>query len=160
MSLHYHTKTPQTNVFSVKLHASHQGQSKTILRVHQCVFWPSITKDIIDMIEKCEVCQKYQDKQLWEQISTLPIPNSPWHTIASDLFEFKGKLYIIVSDQYSKFVIVHDLIDHSAEQTIKAFHNIFCKHDVPKVLITDHGRNYTLPVHPLLSVKNWTSIMY
>ena len=81
-----------------KLHASHQGQSKTILRACQCVFWPGITKDIIDMIEKCEVCQKYQDKQPWEQITTPPIPSSPWHTIATDLFEFKGKCYLIVSD--------------------------------------------------------------
>ena len=83
------------------------------------------------MVKRCEVCQKYEDKQPQEQITTPPIPGCPWHTIASDLCEFKGKSYLIVSDRYSKFVIVCKLIDHSAEQTIKTFHNIFCEHDIP-----------------------------
>ena len=108
-----------------------------------CVFWPGISKDIANMIEKCEVCQKYQDKQPREQITSPPIPSSPWHTITSDLFEFRGKTYLIVSDRYSKFVIVRELPDHSAEHTIRAFCSIFCEHNIPHVLITDRGRNYT-----------------
>ena len=108
-----------------------------------CIFWPGITKDIINMIEHCEVCQKYQDKQPREQITTPPIPSSPWHTIASDLFEFQGKTYLITSDRYTKFVVVRELVDHSAEQTIKVFRSIFCENDRPKVLVTDRGRNYT-----------------
>ena len=90
-----------------KLHTSHLGKTKTTLRACMCVFWPGITKDIANMIERCEVCQKYQDKQPREQITSPPILSSPWHTIASDLFEFRGKTYLIVSDRYSKFVIVH-----------------------------------------------------
>ena len=79
-----------------------------------------------------------------EKISTSPpIPHSAWHTIATDIYEFKGKSYLITSDQYSKFIIVCELIDHSAEQTIKAFHSIFSEHNIPKVLISDRGRNYT-----------------
>ena len=108
-----------------------------------CVFWPGISKDIATMIEKCEVCQKYQDKQPREQITSPPIPSSPWHTIASDLFEFRGKTYLIVSDSYSKFIIVHELPDHSTEHTIRAFRGIFSEHDIPCVLITDRSRNYT-----------------
>ena len=77
-----------------------------------------------------------------EQITSPPIPNSPWHTIASDLLEFRGKTYLIVSDRYSKFVIVRKLPDHSAEHTIRAFHCIFCEHNIPRVLITDRSRNY------------------
>ena len=51
--------------------------------------------------------------------------------------------YLIVSDRYSKFVIVRELPDHSTEHTIRAFRGIFCEHDIPCVLITDCGRNYT-----------------
>ena len=108
-----------------------------------CVFWPGISKDIANLIKRCEVCQKYQDKQPQEQITTPPILSSPWHTIASDLFKFKGKTYLIVPDRYSKFIIVHELPDHSAEQTIRVFHSIFCNHDILQVLITDRSRNYT-----------------
>ena len=66
-----------------------------------------MSKDIADMIERCEVCQKCQDGQPREQITTPPVPSYLWHTIAFDLFEFKGKTY---SDRYSKFVIVHELL--------------------------------------------------
>ena len=126
-----------------KLHTSHLGKTKTILRARMCVFWPGISKDIANMIERCEVCQKYQDKQPREQITSPPILSSPWHTIASDLFEFRGKTYLIVSDRYSKFVIVRELPDHSTEHTIRTFRGIFYEHDIPCVLITDRGRNYT-----------------
>ena len=76
------------------IHTSHLGKTKTTLRACMCVSWPSISKDIANMIERCEVCQKYQDKQSQEQITTPPIPSSPWHTIASDQFKFRGKTYL------------------------------------------------------------------
>ena len=40
-----------------KLHTSHFGKTKTTLRARMCVFWPGISKDIANMIERCEVCQ-------------------------------------------------------------------------------------------------------
>ena len=54
-------------------------------------------------------------------------------------------MYIYVSNiySYSMFIVVWELIDHSVEQTIKTFCNIFCEHDIPRVLITDRGKNYT-----------------
>ena len=58
---------------------------------------------------------KYQDKQLWEQITTPPIPSFPWQTIVFELFEFQGKTYFINSDLYSRFIIVCELTDHSVE---------------------------------------------
>ena len=83
---------PHRAISLAKLHVSHQAQSKTILRARQCIFWSGITENIMDMIEKCEICQKYQDKQPREQITTPPIPSSPWHTIATDLFQFNSPL--------------------------------------------------------------------
>ena len=85
-----------------------------------CVFWPGVSKDIANMIEwcevcqkyqdeRCEVCQKYQDKQPREQITSPPILSSPWHTIASNLFEFNGKTYLIgiaSSSLYVNFLII------------------------------------------------------
>ena len=124
-----------------KLHTSHLGKTKTILQAQMCIFWPGISKDIANMIEPCEVCQKYQDKQPRENITSPPIPCSTWHTVATDVFEFKGKSYLIISDRFSKFVIVREIIDHSTDQTIKAFRNIFSRHDIPD--ISDRERNYT-----------------
>ena len=100
-------------VSPAKLHTSPLGKTKTTLRACMC--------------------------EPWKQITSPPILSSPWQTIASDLFEFRGKTYLIVSNRYSKFVIVCELSDHSAEHTIRVFY----EHNIPCVLITDHSRNCT-----------------
>ena len=130
-----------------KLHTSHLGKTKTTLQARMYVFWPGISKDIANMIGKCEVCQKYLDKQPREQITSPPIPSSPWHTITSDLFEFRGKTYLIVSDRYSKFVIVCELPDHSPKHTIRAFCGIFCELNIPRckvIRVSTHTTRYIL----------------
>ena len=38
------------------LHASHQGQDRTLRRAQQVVYWPGITSDIQNMIRSCTAC--------------------------------------------------------------------------------------------------------
>jgi hypothetical protein len=45
------------------VHEGHLGQEKCLLRARSAVFWPGITKDIVDVVKSCDVCQKHQCKQ-------------------------------------------------------------------------------------------------
>ncbi|GBM13275.1 hypothetical protein AVEN_226264-1 [Araneus ventricosus] len=43
-----------------RLHEGDLGFVRTISMARKCVFWPEISKDIKEMIEKCPVCAKFQ----------------------------------------------------------------------------------------------------
>ena len=41
------------------IHKDHQGKERCLLRARNTVFWPKMTYDIQQLIEKCMICQKY-----------------------------------------------------------------------------------------------------
>ena len=71
------------------IHQGHLGQEKCLLRARTCVFWPRITKDIINKVNQCEPCQKYQRKAPKEPILQPQPPCRPWERLSSDMFQFK-----------------------------------------------------------------------
>ena len=114
-----------------KCHVFHLGTSKTILRARTCVFWPGINGDIKQLCDNCEICNKFMTRQLYESLKHDLVCTKPWNTLACDLFEFQGKLFLIIVDRYSKFVCVELVVDHTADKTILAFLNIFSKLGIP-----------------------------
>ena len=53
------------------IHKSHQGKECCLLRARNTVFWPKMTYDIQQLIEKCMICQEYGKSQ--PLIGTTPI---------------------------------------------------------------------------------------
>ena len=45
------------------IHEDHQGKEHYLLRTKNTVFWPKITYDIQQLIEKCMICQEYGKSQ-------------------------------------------------------------------------------------------------
>ena len=82
------------------IHQGHLGQKKCLLWARTCVFWPGITKDIINKVDQCEPCQKYQRKAPKEPILQPQPPCRPWERLSSDTFQFKGQQYLLLTDQY------------------------------------------------------------
>ena len=108
-----------------KLHISNLGTRKTILRARAFVFWPGINEEIKQLCENCEICKKILTRHLSESLKNDLVYTKHWDTLACGLFEFQGKLFLIVVDRYSKFVCVEPVVDHTADKTILAFLNIF-----------------------------------
>ena len=68
------------------IHKGHQGKERCLLRARNTVFWPKITYDIQELIERCIICQEHGKSQsiigklrnfhhfhgtLWQQISSI-----------------------------------------------------------------------------------------
>ena len=66
----------------------------------------------------------------------------PWEKIASDLFEFKGKTYIIVVDYFSRYIEILQLSTTTSASIITALKILFLRHGIPDVLVTDNGPQY------------------
>ena len=91
------------------IHHGHLGQEKCLLQARSAVFWPGITKDVTNLVQNCATCQAHQRKQQKQQILQPEPPCYPWQILSSDLFEFKGNQYLLISDKYSKFPIIRKL---------------------------------------------------
>ena len=70
------------------IHEGHQGKEHCLLRAKNTMFWPKITNDIQQLIEKCMICQEYGKSQPLIGTTQEPTPFS-WHTLATNLFYWK-----------------------------------------------------------------------
>ena len=125
------------------LHMPHLGLQKTLLRTGTSVFWPGMTADIKAQISNCSACQKFQFRQPAETLRKDLPTTQLWTCLATDIFEYGDKSYLIIVDQFSKFIVVHKVVDHSSEQTVATFLQIFSKFGVPDKICRDRGTNLT-----------------
>ena len=45
------------------IHEGHQGKERCLLRARNMIFWPKMTYNIQQLIEKCMICQEYGKSQ-------------------------------------------------------------------------------------------------
>ena len=90
------------------IHEGHQGKERCLLRARNTVFWPKMTYNVQQLIEKCIICQEYGKSQPIIG-TTQELPPFPWHTLATDLFYWKRMDSLIVVDVFSKYIIVRKL---------------------------------------------------
>ena len=80
------------------LHLGHYAVDKMQLRALKTVYWPGINKDILKQYQSCKTCIKHSKSQRSEPLQSHPTPESPWHTVATDLFETKNSKYLLLVD--------------------------------------------------------------
>ena len=85
-----------------KIHEGHQGITKCRERAKQSVWWPGLSKQIEDLVEKCDKCSKERQNRV-EPMMPSDVPERPWQTVGSDLFELNGSNYLLVVDYLSAF---------------------------------------------------------
>ena len=124
-------------------HTPHLGQQKTLLMAHSSMFLPGMTANIRAQVYNCSACQTFQSRQPAETLrNELPI-TQPWTCLATDIFEYGGKSYLIVVDRFSKFIVVCKVSDHNSKCTIATCLQIFSEFGVPDEICSDWGSNFT-----------------
>ena len=59
-----------------------------------------------------------------------------------DNFEYKGGLYLIIYDRFTRFIVVKKCADLSAHSVIISLLKVFCEDGVPSNIHSDRGRNF------------------
>lgn len=70
------------------------------------------------------------------------IPDRPWQKLGSDLFEHKGKTYLLIVDYYSKYIETSLLRDKTAGTVITHMKSIFARHGIPEELLVSDNMQY------------------
>ena len=70
------------------------------------------------------------------------IPSVPWSKVATGIFHFELKSYLLVADYTSRFPIVRELKSMSAQHITKHFRLLFSEYGWSDTLVSDNGQCY------------------
>ena len=105
------------------------------------VFWPKMTYDVQQLIEKCVICQEYGKSQPLIG-TTQELSPFPWHTLATDLFYWKRMDFLIVADLFSKYIIVRKLPNSTSAAVCTELSMIVTELGLPHIIRSDNGPCY------------------
>ena len=111
------------------------------MRARNTVFWPKITYDIQELIERCIICQEHGKSQPITGI-TQELPPFPWHTLATDIFYWKRMNFLIVADVFSKYFLVRKLANSTSAAVCAEIATIVTELGLPHIIRSDNGLCY------------------
>jgi len=120
------------------IHQGHLGVQKCLDRARQSVYWPGLTRDVEEYVEKCSICSRFRNRQQKEPLLPHAIPSLPWQKVAMDILEFQGKNFLVVIDFMSHFPELRLLTQKRAQDVIMALKSIFSLHGVPQEIFADN----------------------
>ena len=130
--------------------AGHMGKKRTVQRVLQRFYWPSVYRDVAEWCKCCAICQKCsKGRKGYAPLMPLPIIEEPFGRIAMDIVgplprSRSGNKYVLVvcdyATRYPEAVALKSIdAEHVAEELIP----LFARVGVPREILTDQGSNFT-----------------
>ena len=135
---------PESLRWSMETHRSHQGLQAYLQRAREVFFWPGMSAQLKELIEKSLICQSVKPEQASEPLQPHPVPDRPWQRVATDLFTFENRNYLVLVDYFSNFIEIDYLPDTSSLTVIHKLKMHFARHGVPECLVSDSGSQYNL----------------
>jgi len=102
-----------------------------------------MSQDISNFIALCEVCQTTAKNKPPEPLLLRPVPQRPWETVATDIFQLGTNHYLIIADSYSGFVDYKHLTSLSSTAIISTLKYWFSVHGIPDFVDSDGGSQFT-----------------
>ena len=125
-----------------EIHSGHQGLNKCRLRANQCVWWPKLSSELMELVNSCTTCRK-AGKQQPQPLITSTLPELPWQKVGTDLFEWRKKNYLLIVDYYSRYIEIARLDRTTADEVISRTKSIFASHGIPEIVVSDNGPQFS-----------------
>jgi len=138
-----------------RVHAGHMGINSCLRRARELIYWPGMSRDIRQYVQACHVCATYPDRQPPETLRRHEVPERPWQKVASDIFTFCDRNYLVTVDCFSNFIEVDYLPDTQSKTVITELKVQFARYGIPDILISDGGPQYTSSEFKSFS-KHWS----
>ncbi|GAA6080783.1 uncharacterized protein LOC113073276 [Tachysurus ichikawai] len=134
--------------------AGHFGWFKTSKRVQALAYWPTLSHDVKEFIQHCQICQRYkpENRQPSGKLQQTLVQR-PWEMLGVDLMgpfprSSSGNVYLLVLvDYYSRWVELFGLRKATAETISKVMiDEVFTRWGVPNYLLSDRGPQFVSSV--------------
>ncbi|KAD4179529.1 hypothetical protein E3N88_28120 [Mikania micrantha] len=131
------------------LTGGHHGHHSSTQKVFDCGFyWPSVVKDALEFVKKCDPCQRTGNISSKDEMPQNPIQVlevfDVWGIDFIGPFPMsKGNRYILVAIDYvSKWVEAQALPTNDARVVLKFLKKLFSRFGTPRALISDRGTHF------------------
>lgn len=121
-----------------QLHSAHFGMSKTKARAREIVYWPGLSRDIEDMIERCSICQRFSSNQKRDTLKPYEIPELAFGKVGMDVGTHEGKDILVIIDYYSKYIEAIPLVRKTDGAMFKKLEVVFSIYGIPKMIFADN----------------------
>jgi hypothetical protein len=129
--------------------AGHGGIHCTTERVQLCYWWPALKQDVDNFIKNCERCQTSKTPMPAKApLQSLPICSEPNERIHINLFtdprQRSGAKHIcVMTEAFNKYTKMVCIESKFADVVARAFFERWiCRFLVPKLLMSDQGREF------------------
>ena len=121
------------------IHEGHQGIKKCLLHSTEYLFWPGISNEISQTVDKYVICQTTSTAQRKLPSVLSEIPPDAWYTLGTDLFYWKHTDSLVLGDYFSKYLIVRKLPSSTSPAVCKEISNIITEFGKPYIIRSDNG---------------------
>ena len=136
-------------------HSGHQGQTKTLALLREKVWFQGMNAAVEKKVKNCLACQVVTPTSAREPLQMSELPSRVWSELSADFGHLpNGQQLLVVTDEYSRYVVVDILDSTSARATIPRLDRIFAEFGLPDQLKTDNG-----PPFNSYDFKNYMSNM-
>jgi hypothetical protein len=124
------------------LHEGHPGVDSTKRRARDIVYWPTMSKEIEELVSSCPVCNSIKPHLPKEPLKNYPTPSLPWEIVAVDLFHWHGGNYLAIGDSFSSWFDFASLDDTTSSTVINIVKRQFSTHGIPRMVISDNAKQF------------------
>ena len=121
------------------LHTNHDGIVRTKLLARSLFWWPSITKDIENLVKNCQICDKTQKVPTEKVLYSWPPTERPFQRVHVDFFFFEGQTFLLIVDTFSKFIDAKLMRGTSLVKVIDVLVGLFKYFGMFQEIVSDNG---------------------
>ena len=119
-----------------ELHEADPGESRMKALTRSYVWWPGVDQEIVKRVKGCDKCPSNQSAPAKAPLHPWEWPGLPWSRIHIDYAgPYKGEMFLVVMDAYSKWFDVHRMKSITLTATIEKLREMFATHGLPATLI-------------------------
>lgn len=119
---------------------AHRNAIKNYNEAQKTYFWPKMKNDFVRWAKLCKICktQKYERLPAKQSIASTPIPKTVGESVSMDLFYIDNIQYVTIVDRYSKYLIIHPIVQSKLNFHEKLEEILTQNYPECRTLITDN----------------------
>ena len=125
------------------------------VRVPGIAWWPGMDRDIEQMVNGCDVCQRNRGMPVSAPLNPCEFPSKPWSRIHVDYAgPYLNTMFLVVIDAHSKWMDVFDVKSATGSQTVEKLRMSFATHGVSETIVSDNASQFVNEVFAEFTRKN------